>query len=63
MGRIIHLQGDYYEGNFERSLANGKGKYISEDSTYEGEFKNNVPHGHGKETTAHFVFEGEYWIG
>lgn len=40
-GRLIHSDGDMYEGEWKEDQANGKGKYIHTDgSQYEGEWKN-----------------------
>jgi hypothetical protein len=48
LGRIIHPNGDYFEGELKDGVANGTGVYAENDITYEGEFKNNLQHGKGK---------------
>ena len=49
-GRLIHVSGDYYVGEWKLDKANGKGMYnhIS-GATYEGDWKNDKQHGLGTE--------------
>lgn len=50
LGKIIHRDGDFYEGDWKDDQANGYGIYSSPDGTqYEGEWKNDLQHGFGKE--------------
>lgn len=43
MGRLIHNDGDVYEGNWVNSKADGVGSYLHFDgSRYEGEWKNDI---------------------
>ena len=38
-GRLIHADGDIYEGNWLNDMAHGKGKYTHTDGAmYEGEW-------------------------
>jgi len=40
MGRLIHADGDVYEGHWVNDKADGHGKYMHLDgATYEGEWK------------------------
>ena len=40
-GRLIHADGDYYEGNWIEDKANGKGRYVHMDGAeYNGEWVN-----------------------
>ena len=50
-GRLIHCDGDMYEGDWVDDTANGKGSYIQRDGArYEGEWVNDQQSGHGVET-------------
>ena len=50
-GRLIHSDGDFYEGSWKNNKVNGKGKYQSEDGgIYDGECLNDTQHGYGVET-------------
>ena len=49
--RLIHSDGDMYEGDWVDDTANGKGSYIHRDGArYEGEWVNDQQSGHGVET-------------
>lgn len=58
-GRLIHSDGDVYEGDWEndkgknyslRNVANGKGVYIHSDgATYEGDWVDDKQEGNGTE--------------
>lgn len=46
----MHETGDVYEGDLERGMANGFGKYTHFDgSYYEGSWELDYQHGKGKE--------------
>ena len=49
-GRIISLNGDCYDGEFNHGVIEGNGIFISKKGGYHysGQFKNNKFHGHGK---------------
>ena len=50
-GRLIHCDGDMYEGDWVDDTANGKGSYIHRDGArYEGGWVNDQQSGHGVET-------------
>jgi hypothetical protein len=49
-GRLIHADGDVYNGEFKNDMANGYGEYTHiNGSKYKGEFKDDVQEGHGEE--------------
>ena len=64
-GRLVHANGDVYEGEFLNNKANGYGEYKHADgSLYQGYWINNLQNGHGKETWEDgSVFEGKYLNG
>ena len=47
-GKLIFIDGSYYEGNFKDDLFNGKGIYVRNDSIYKGDFLNGKKNGKGK---------------
>ena len=49
-GQIKYKIGDIYEGNFEKGLKSGHGKYYMQElgSTYEGRFEYDQSNGEGK---------------
>ena len=47
-GKLIFIDGSYYEGNFKDDLFNGKGIFVKNDSIYKGDFLNGKKHGKGK---------------
>jgi hypothetical protein len=50
-GRIVHADGDVYEGEWKDGMAHGPGKYYHADGTiYAGEWVTDVKHGQGIET-------------
>ena len=64
-GKFVHVDGSYYEGEWDNSKANGRGVYVHVNGArYEGYWKNDLQHGHGVETWSDkSSFEGEYRAG
>jgi len=58
---LILPNGDYYDGEFLAGRANGRGRFISEETgiSYEGQFKDDMQEGKGKETYP----DGSYYYG
>ena len=49
-GRLVHADGDVYEGEWENDMANGVGSYYHLDGTkYVGAWVNDKQHGKGIE--------------
>ena len=60
-GRLIHSDGECYEGEFQFDKAEGYGTYSHADGTnYQGYWENDMQHGLGKEVLAGGVYEGEF---
>ena len=66
-GRILSVNGDYYEGDFNKGLIEGTGTFYSKKESYEyyGNFKKNKFHGEGKITyeKSNITYEGEFQNG
>jgi len=44
----MYIDGSLYEGNWDKGLKCGNGRFLfSDGDIYEGEFQNDVPHGQG----------------
>jgi len=61
-GRLIHADGDCYEGEWVNDKAHGKGKYTHLDgATYEGDWFEDKQHGYGQENWPDGAqFKGDY---
>ena len=64
-GRLIHSDGDVYEGEWLNDKAHSRGKYLHRDgASYEGEWFEDKQHGMGLERwTDRAKYEGEYNMG
>jgi len=64
-GRLIHCDGDVYEGEWYNDKAHGKGTYIHMDGAkYTGEWLEDKQHGYGVETWPDGAcYEGNYEYG
>jgi hypothetical protein len=64
-GRLIHSDGDVYEGEWLNDKAHGKGTYIHMDGAkYTGEWREDKQHGFGVETWPDGArYEGNYEYG
>jgi len=63
-GRLVYLNGKYYDGQWQNDAANGYGTYQNPEQgyKYEGIWKDDKLSGHGTETweTTYCRFEGEF---
>ena len=62
--RIIYPNGDYYEGQCDKGLKSGSGRFSTFDSslTYEGQWANDKQNGVGKESSQDgTVYEGSFF--
>ena len=56
-GRLIHADGDVYEGDWLNDKAHGKGIYIHRDgASYTGEWFEDKQHGYGTEKWIDVIF-------
>ena len=57
IGRLIHADGDVYEGEWKNDKAHGKGIYIHRDgASYTGEWFEDKQHGYGTEKWIDVIF-------
>ena len=62
-GRLIHADGDVYEGGWLYDKAHGKGIYIHRDgASYTGEWFEDKQHGYGTEKWIDVIFILYYYI-
>ncbi|KAI4723586.1 hypothetical protein E4T48_00086 [Aureobasidium sp. EXF-10727] len=51
LGHLMYLNGDEYQGNFDRSQRSGHGRMLyANNDTYDGQWAQDQPHGHGTYT-------------
>ena len=56
-GRLIHADGDVYEGDWLNDKAHGKGIYVHRDgASYTGEWFEDKQHGYGTEKWIDVIF-------
>lgn len=66
LGRIIHPNGDYYEGGFLHGFRSGRGIFesLSSSTSYSGSWDLNDKHGYGEEhLPGNILYEGEFQHG